>query len=189
VSGFTDSGIIQKWQLFTKFEIEGREIFTGKSPNLGNGLNDLYVSLRYIYLAKEVLKYMGINLQFNSNFEYSADIHDFLGKICQVIYGQNKYTAVEIDGNPSCVIIADDQLSNIDILANVTEATSIKFEQQLAHAVNIFGVKITMPKLVHIFTKVKPRLVGDINSIIPNQEVSVEWVPEDDCQYIINVMT
>jgi len=181
--------IVQEWQLSTKFEIEGREIFTGKSPNFGDGLRNLYVTFRYIYLAKEVLKYMGIELQFNSNFEYSEEVHDLLGEIYKAATGQNVYSRDEINGNPSCVIIADDQLANINYLANVTEAAAIKIEQQITQEIDIFGQKITMPTLVHTFTKVKPRITGDISSLLPNQEVPVEWVPEEDCQYIINLMT
>ncbi|MSM38685.1 MAG: hypothetical protein GJT30_03555 [Geobacter sp.] len=181
--------IVQEWQLLTKFEIEGREIFTGKSPNFGDGLRNLYVTFRYIYLAKEVLKYMGIELQFNSNFEYSEEVHDLLWEIYKVATGQNVYSVDDINDNPRCVLIADEQLTNISYLSNVTEAVPIKIEQHITREIDIFGQKIAMPPLIHTFTKVKPRLIGDISSIMPNQEVPIEWVPEKDCQYIITLMT
>ncbi|WP_318557303.1 hypothetical protein [Geobacter anodireducens] len=186
---FLELLIVEEWQLLTKFEIEGKEIFTGNSPKFGDGLRNLYVTFRYIYLAKEVLNYMGIELPFDSNFEYSDDVHNLLWEIYKVTTGQNIYSADDIDGNPSCVFIADDQLHNVNYISNVTEASAIKLEQQITQEIDFFGHKIAMPTLVHTFTKVKPRLTVDISSILPSQEFSVEWIPEKDCQYVINLKT
>jgi len=181
--------IEQKWQLLTKFEIEGKELFSGKSQNFHdiNGLNNLYISLRYIFLASEVLKYLKIDLQFNSNFEYIPELHTLLSSIYRIASGKNVLSSDEIDNNPSCVITADEQLHNVNMLTNTTEAVPIMIKQKTSNEVEIFGQKVDLPALSYTYTKVKPRFADDISSIMPNQDFSVEWVPEEDCKYIIVV--
>ncbi|KAA0888082.1 hypothetical protein [Oryzomonas rubra] len=189
IYNFFDLFVEQKWQLFTKFEIEGKEIYSNKSPNFSDtdDLHNLYISLRYVFLLKEVLKYLNIDLKFNSNFEYIPELHALLSDIYRIASGKNVLSADEI-AVQSCAITADKQLHNINTLYNATEAASITIKQRAHTEVEIFGQKVILPAISYIYTKVKPKFVDDISTIKPNQDCHIEWVPELDCQCIIDIV-
>ncbi len=182
--------ISEVWEINTKFEVEGMDLFSGKSGTFEeqDKLNNLYILLRFIYLARNVLGYIENDVAFDSEFNYSQDTHEILYEYYKAINGQNVNKKENFSSNPNCTLIADEDLTNIKTIIASGEASAIRFEQQDSPEIDLFGTKVVLPRLSHTITSVKPLIKDDINKIEPGQEVFIEWMPEENCEHIVSLI-
>jgi hypothetical protein len=79
-------------------------------------------------------------------------------------------------------------MSNIHLITSKSEPTSIKFEQDVGDSVAFCGEILKLPRLFHLLTKVKPKFFEGVSNIVPGQDVFIEWVPEPDCEHVIDIV-
>lgn len=184
------SHLIDGWSMSTKLEAEGRDVFLARGGNFDSQdeIMNFYVLFRYIFLAREVLSHINRQVTFNDQFDYAEDIHEKLYEIYKIITGDNLYKYDQLGSNATCTLIADDNLTNIKLLTSCIEPTAIKFEQKVKDTILFCGEIIELPRLYHVLTKVKPKINSDISSLQPGQDVFIEWVPEIDCEQIIDII-
>ena len=184
--------LMEGWSFNTRIEIEGNELFVGKGASLQKEqcIGTTFYLLRYVFLARKVLAYLGIGegIVFDPDFDYPESTYDLLIQIYKIISGEGAYMASQASSNASCVVIASDDLSNIEALANIDEPRAIKMEQGLPYEVVLFGGSIQMPRISYTITHVIPRFSQDVSTITPGQDVHIEWIPTDVCQIVGSII-
>lgn len=173
------------WNIHCKLEIDGRDIFSGFSAETDSpaDVRKPYPLFRFIFLARAILKHFGKTALFSTTFEYSRDTHERLYEIHRIISGEYVSKFDPLENNATCTLIADDGLTNVDHLIHSREPYSVKFEQDQADSIMIFGETINLPRYCHILTKVRPKISQDMKSIRPGDEIIIEWIPEEGCEY------
>ena len=173
------------WEIHCKLEIDGHDIFSGFSAGTDSpaDVRKPYLLFRFIFLARGVLKHFGKAALFSSTFEYSRGTHERLYEIYRTISGEYVYKFDPLENNATCTLIADDSLTNVDHLIHSSEPNSVMFEQDEADSITVFGETINLPRYCHILTKVRPNISQDIKSIKPGDEIIIEWIPEEGCEY------
>ena len=175
------------WKLNMSLEIDGVRIFKGSQPKLDRerDIKKLFLLLKYVETARNVCAYIGKDVQFKTNFEYSKNEHEKLIIHNNLINEEKGYYLILFDGVANSIIIADDTLNNINNIEKTKDPTVLRFEQVEGEVVNIFGSLVTLPKLSHTFTKVKPKIKTKITEIKPGDEVMVEWIPNKGCELLV----
>lgn len=183
--------LMDGWALNTKLEAEGRDVFMARGGTFDGQeeILNFYVLFRYIFLAREVTAYLNRSIIFNDEFDYDESVHEKLYEIYNIITGENITKYDQLVSNATCTLIASDDLSNIHLITNQSEPTSIKFEQNTSYSIAFCGEMLELPRLFHLLTRVKPKFTDDVSSIIPGQDVFIEWIPEPDCEHVIDIIS
>jgi len=177
--------LVEGWSFNTKIEIEGSELFVGRGANLQKEecIETIFYLLRFIFLARKVLEYMGKEVVFVPDFNYSESTYDILVKLYGIISGDGVCMASQTDSNASCVVVAAEDLGNIRALASMVEPISIKMEQGV-YELTLYSERFRMPRITYTITEVTPKFSLDVETIVSGQEVQVEWMPTENCQIV-----
>ncbi len=176
--------LMEGWELDTTLEIDGEDIFLGGGIDFRDqdAVKRYYKWLRYIFLVREVLKYIEEQVVFSDAlFTFSEEDYDKLTEIYNII-SQNNIQSVKTSMKTSLIADEDLSISNINIM--LTQPTSMLSRQSEQEQVTVFGKDVLLPRIYYALTKVTPKIHTDIATIKPGQEISIEWIPEEDCEYV-----
>jgi hypothetical protein len=171
-------------KLSTTLEIDGLEIFTASDPDFKDteAFNNFHRYCDYISLASSVFNRFNKTILHNSNFKYSPQTHELLFMINKTLNGEsvcsNDYTTTL-----TCTFIAEDDLENIKLITKTSDPRAIKLEQDFGGTLELFGETIQLPRSYILLSSVVPLIQQPIDSIRPGDEVIVEWISQDDCQF------
>ncbi|WP_183359776.1 hypothetical protein [Geomonas limicola] len=173
------------WTFNTRVEIDGKEMFVGKGAKLQDedSIRTIFYLLRYIFLAREVMRHLGTEIRFDPDYNYDEKVFDLLAEIHRITSVGSVCKVSEVNGNATCVLIAGEDVDALKAVLAVANPEPIKFTKGPFN-VDLFNQSVALPGLSYTLTKVRPHVNEDISDLKPGQEVPIEWKPEEDCEMV-----
>lgn len=171
--------------LSTKLEIDGLEMFIANDPDYKptDDYNFFLVYCDYISLAVSVSNRLNKTVRHKSEIGYSRETHEFLYLIDKTLNGESIYSN-DYNATLTCTFIAEDDLVNIKLITDTSEPRPLKMAQDFGRTLTLFGESIQLPRSYLVLTSVIPLIQQSIVDLRPGDEVEVEWIAQEDCQFI-----
>lgn len=177
-------------ELNTNLEVDGNCVFTGNGGKL-NSIEDIqYYAMfcDYLHLAASVLRRFSKTITFDHNITYSRLVHEQLLMLSRVLNGECIVTE-DIEANATCTFVAEEGLENIKtILKYADEPRAVKYEQGYGSVIELFGETLQLPRSYFVITRVIPAIHQNIEDIRPGDDVLVEWLPQDGCEFVTGLI-
>ena len=183
----------QGWSFNFSLEIEGMHLFDACVANISSNevVLNYFQRLDFIYAARGIADILGYTLYYDSSFKYNTVLYSRVKEIYQVLT-KGSFDASVRDINLKPVrqkITAFDDLSNIERLREV-ELVAVRIDQEEHDKIELFGQKMTLPLFRYSLTKAIPKLLIDNpETIVGGENVDVQFIPVDDCQYTIKKLS
>lgn len=177
-------------ELNTKLEVDGKCVFSGNNGKLNSVENIQYYEMfcDYLHLASLVLRHFNREVTFDHNINYSRPVHDLLLMLSRVLNGDCIVTE-DIEANATCTFVAEENLENIQtILKYADEPRAVKYEQGYGGVIELFGETLQLPRSYFVITRVIPAIHQKIEDIRPGDEVVVEWIPLEGCEFVTGLI-
>lgn len=168
-------------------EQHGETLLSGSaSTEKGNQtIDSLYVVSDYIKAVRGIASYTSQEVFYDNGFSYSSETHDILYAAFDLIQGRQINSASEASSNARCTIVVNDQL--LEILNKEQPVEGFSLIENVPKTVDVFGCSLQLPREKHTLTKVLPVPSKKLRKIKIGDSVDIEWVPVDECQYIVEV--
>lgn len=172
--------IADGWQMHCSLEIDGMEILSSSgmdarewatSPGILNFLS-------YAHRARIIAKHFNIALQFDPKESFTAEEHEAIADIADVLEGKRDLTGKEITSNPSCEFIHEEGDNAVEILEAMDRPGQARLELEPV-TVRVFGEEVTTPPLQVTYGPVMPRILDEKDKINVGDSFRVEWIPAD----------
>lgn len=177
-------------ELNTKLEVDGNCVFSGNNGKLNSIENIQYYAMfcDYLHLAALVLRRFNRAVTFDHNITYSRPVHELLLMLSRMLNGDCIVTE-DIEANATCTFIAEEELENIKAILNYAdEPRAIKYEQGYGGVIELFGETLQLPRSYFVISKVLPAIHQNVKDIRPGDEVLVEWIPQEGCEFITGLI-
>ena len=168
------------WKLFTSLEINGIKVLSSVGVEVSgwNYIIETSSFLRYVNRCRVISNAFRLDINYTSNVSYTADEHECIAEVVEIIEGKQVYDNSKITSNANCDITVDDEGENVKALMEITEPTSLRMVQSSGDKINIFDVEVSLPAKVIDLDSVLPKVDGDIKDFKGGDIVKVEWLPQ-----------
>lgn len=173
------------WVINGVLEINGEKILEAHQNKFGNkeAIDELYIPLKYILMIKKLSQYLGISFIFEETYITKEKFN-----ILEQFYMAVTHLKIKppFHSNPTAVV----NIENIDNFKNISlnKLPISIFIEQITGEFNLFGQNITLPILKHVFTSVYPKFEYNISSLNIGDEVKLEFIPAETCEYYIDII-
>ncbi|RWX45802.1 hypothetical protein H206_00624 [Candidatus Electrothrix aarhusensis] len=168
-------------------------LLSAHSNDIAEGQPFLYEFelLDFIHDVREVARILGYTIYYDPSFEYNSVLYSRVKEVYEVL-AKGAFNAPVTDINLKSVqgkLEAFEDLSNIERLRKA-DLIVFRFDQAEQDEIELFGQKIILPLLSFGLTKVKPKiLVNNLDTIVGGENIDVQFIPVDDCQYTIEKLS
>ncbi|HJV93734.1 MAG TPA: hypothetical protein VJ572_09650, partial [Azonexus sp.] len=126
-------------------------------------------------------RHLGVAILFDPATDISRDDYEALEEVVDTFEGRRTCDRFSLAGNPTCHLVAENNLSNIRrLVAAGTSRSSMTLQAHEGDLIRIFGQELKLPRRELRMDGVSPKIQQDIGTIKDGDSVLVEWVPTDE---------
>lgn len=172
------------WSIFTTLEVDGTQILTSQAmhANESEFVKDTNSFLHYIHRCRVIADALKTEINFTCEVSYSSEEHKRLAEVANIIEGKKE----DISEPPVTNIIVSSNKENIKQILAIEDPISMRLVQNESEKVKLFGEEITLPARIYYFKSVIPRIRAVEKKIQPGDTVTVEWIPNEESEFIVS---
>jgi hypothetical protein len=134
-----------------------------------------------------VVQFFNWDILFTSEIAYTSEEHKKISEVAYVVEGKQVYYKDSILSNPTAVLVVNENFQRS--LERTDQPSTIKFVISDREEITIFGKQLTIPSKVVTLDGVLPKVNSESGPFKEGDEISVEWVPQDNFKCTIGYET
>jgi hypothetical protein len=176
--------LFQKNKMCLDLEIDGEKILSGRGNNFAEEehVGRVYSLLRYVRNVREILKFIGTDVSFTENVHLTSDDVEDVEYFYNLLIKHKEKHGIQLGMLNLKVIPYVDGLVQDSLRTMMTaESTAIRIEQSYSQPLNLYGVKLPLPRIAIYYSKMHVENPINLEQITPGESIELKLLPLEDC--------
>ncbi|MBI1891717.1 MAG: hypothetical protein HYS18_13785 [Burkholderiales bacterium] len=167
-----------------RLEIDGEKVISGNGADFADEdhVGRVYSLLRYIRNVRAILKFIGTDVPYAENIRLSLNDVEDVEYFYNLLIEHKQMRGEQLGTVSFTVIPHIGEVVQSSIMSLMSgEANAIRIEQSFGQPLNLYGTKITLPRIAISYSRMRAQDPINLTQVIPGEAISMKLIPLEDC--------